>query len=40
MYSLAVVIVAEAPAAPDHYKAMIPDGLGIMHTVIEVHPSD
>jgi hypothetical protein len=22
---------------PEHYKRLIPDGLGIVHTIVEVH---
>jgi len=40
MYSLAVALVADNPAPPDHYKAMIPEDIGIMHSLIEVHPPD
>jgi cation diffusion facilitator family transporter len=40
MYSAMLSIVADDPKDPDHYKALIPDGLGIVHTVIEVHPAD
>jgi cation diffusion facilitator family transporter len=40
MYSAAVAIVAKQPRDPDHYKALIPAGAGIVHTVVEVHPAD
>jgi cation diffusion facilitator family transporter len=40
MYSAIIAIVAEEPKAPDHYKAMIPEGLGIVHAVVEVHAAD
>jgi cation diffusion facilitator family transporter len=40
MYSAMVSIVANDPKDPDHYKALIPEGLGIVHTIIEVHPAD
>jgi cation diffusion facilitator family transporter len=40
MYSVAIAVVANDPQAPDHYKALIPKGLGIVHTVVEVHSAD
>ena len=40
MYSAIVAVVANEPAAPDHYKRLIPDGLGIVHTIIEVHRAE
>ena len=40
LYSATVSIVANEPKDPDHYKALIPAGTGIVHTVVEVHPAD
>jgi cation diffusion facilitator family transporter len=40
MYSAIVAVVADDPKEPDHYKKLIPDGLGIVHTVVEVHAAD
>jgi cation diffusion facilitator family transporter len=40
MYSAIISIVANEPRDPDHYKALIPDGLGIVHTIVEVHVAD
>jgi cation diffusion facilitator family transporter len=40
MYSAIVSIVAAEPQDPDYYKALIPGELGIVHTVVEVHPAD
>jgi Co/Zn/Cd efflux system component len=40
MYSAIISVVANEPRDPDHYKAMIPAGLGIVHTIVEVHAAD
>jgi cation diffusion facilitator family transporter len=40
MYSAIIAVVADEPREPDHYKRMIPGGLGIVHTVVEVHASE
>jgi len=40
MYSATVSVVANEPRDPDYYKHLIPDGAGIVHTVVEVHPAD
>ena len=40
LYSAVVAIVADEPRDPDHYKALIPAGAGIVHVSIEVHPAD
>jgi len=40
MYSAIIAVVAEEPKTPDHYKALIPEGLGIVHTIVEVHAAD
>jgi cation diffusion facilitator family transporter len=40
MYSASISVVANEPRDPDHYKALIPAGLGIVHTVVEVHAAD
>jgi len=40
MYSATISVVANEPKDPDDYKALIPKGLGIVHTVVEVHPAD
>jgi cation diffusion facilitator family transporter len=40
MYSAIIAVVAEDPKAPDHYKALIPERLGIVHTIVEVHAAD
>jgi cation diffusion facilitator family transporter len=40
MYSVIVAIVANDPRDPDYYKRLIPSGLGIVHTVVEVHAAD
>jgi len=40
IYSVMVSIVTHHPRSPDHYKALIPDGLGVVHIVVEVHACD
>ena len=40
LYSATVTIVADDPKPPDDYRNLIPDDLGIVHTVIEVHATD
>lgn len=37
VHACCVTIVAKEPGSPDHYKALIPDGLGIVHVTVEVH---
>jgi cation diffusion facilitator family transporter len=40
MYSLVLAVVADNPRPPEHYKSLIPDRLGIVHSVVEVHAAD
>ena len=40
IYSATVSIVTHHPKPPNHYKALIPGNLGIVHTTIEVHMCD
>lgn len=40
MYSLVLTVVADDPQPPEHYKILIPDRLGIVHAVVEVHATD
>lgn len=37
IYAAAVAIVSDRPQSPDHYKALIPPHLGIVHSTVEVH---
>jgi cation diffusion facilitator family transporter len=37
IYSASLAVVSDAPKPPEHYKALIPGNLGIVHTVVEVH---
>jgi cation diffusion facilitator family transporter len=37
MYSAIVSVVTDSPRAPDHYKRLIPAGLGIVHLTVEIH---
>ncbi len=38
IYSASISIVTGKPKAPDHYKALLSDGLGITHIIVEIHP--
>ena len=37
IYSATITVVSDAPRPPDYYKGLIPRGLGIVHTNVEVH---
>jgi cation diffusion facilitator family transporter len=37
IYSASLSVVSSTPQPPEHYKALIPANLGIVHTVVEVH---
>jgi cation diffusion facilitator family transporter len=37
IYNLSVAIVSTDPQDPDHYKALVPDDMGIVHSTVEVH---
>ena len=37
IYSASLTVVSNTPRPPEHYKALIPTDLGIVHTVVEVH---
>ena len=39
IYVAVITIVADEPQEPDHYKAMLPDDLGVVHTTVEVFRS-
>ena len=36
-HAAAVTIVSDHPRSPTHYKALIPDSLGIVHVTVEIH---
>jgi cation diffusion facilitator family transporter len=40
IYNAIVSVVTDFPKQPDHYKKMIPENIGIVHTTIEVHKCD
>lgn len=40
IYSVIVSLVTHHPKPPEHYKRLVPPGLGVMHMVVEVHPCD
>jgi cation diffusion facilitator family transporter len=37
LYSAALTVVTPAPRSPEHYKALLPERLNIVHATIEVH---
>jgi cation diffusion facilitator family transporter len=37
LYSVLVTVVTPAPRPPEHYKALLPAGLNIVHATVEVH---
>jgi cation diffusion facilitator family transporter len=39
LYSAVVSVATDRPEPPEHYKRMLPSGLGIVHLVVEVHPA-
>jgi len=40
LYSLVLTVVAPLPRTPDHYKALLPGDLGIVHATVEVQVAD
>ena len=40
LYSAIVGVATNSPQPPEHYKRLLPHGLGIVHLVVEVHPAD
>ena len=39
IYSATLAVASDAPRPPEYYKSLIPEHLGIVHTIIEVHDS-
>lgn len=37
IYAAEIVIISDDPQVPGHYKSLIPQGLSIAHTTVEVH---
>jgi len=37
LYAALLTVVTPTPRAPQHYKALLPDDLGIVHVTVEVH---
>jgi cation diffusion facilitator family transporter len=37
LYSVLVTVVAPVPQPPEHYKALLPVGLNVVHATVEVH---
>lgn len=40
LYNAIISVVTNAPKQPDHYKKMMPDNIGLVHTTIEIHKCD
>lgn len=39
IFAAEMTIVSDHPKAPDYYKSLIPSGLNIVHTTVEIHQS-
>ena len=37
LYSVLLTVVSPLPRPPDHYKALLPADLNIVHATVEVH---
>lgn len=37
LYSVLLTVVAPVPRSPEHYKALLPPGLNVVHATVEVH---
>jgi Co/Zn/Cd efflux system component len=37
MYSVLLTVVTPQPRPPEHYKALLPKALNVVHTTVEVH---
>ena len=37
IYSATMAVVSDTPKPPEYYKSLIPNNLGIVHTIVEVH---
>jgi cation diffusion facilitator family transporter len=40
LYAVLLTVVTPTPRPPEHYKALLPDHLNIVHATVEVHPAD
>jgi len=40
LYAVVIGVVTPAPRSPEHYKALLPTDLGIVHATVEVHAAD
>lgn len=38
IYAATITVVTGDPQPPDHYKTLLPEGIGLAHVTIEVHP--
>jgi Co/Zn/Cd efflux system component len=37
IYAAQIAVVAHDPQSPEHYKALIPESLGVVHISVEIH---
>jgi Co/Zn/Cd efflux system component len=40
LYNAIISVVTDVLKQPDHYRKMIPDNIGLVHTTIEIHKCD
>jgi cation diffusion facilitator family transporter len=40
LYSALITVVTRQPKGPQHYKALLPGGLGLVHVAVEVHAAE
>jgi cation diffusion facilitator family transporter len=40
IYSVIISVVTSSPKQPEHYKQLLPDGVGLVHRTVEVHKCD
>ena len=38
IHAAILAVVSQAPLPPEHYKSLLPEGLGLVHVNVEVHP--
>jgi cation diffusion facilitator family transporter len=37
IYAASLAVVSDSPMPPEHYKSLIPNHVGLVHTIVEVH---
>jgi len=40
MYCVVIGVVSENPQPPEHYKSLLPEGMGLVHVAIEIHNTE